>query len=95
MHLFPVQAVSFLLWIFAACVVAWADHALPMLLGLSADWSAWQCETIDRVLARGLGKRPVDTLAVKEILTLLPGSLQILLTKEPWKEQTPKVRVVF
>ncbi|XP_013913234.1 PREDICTED: focadhesin [Thamnophis sirtalis] len=86
----PQEAVSFLLWIFAACVVAWADHALPMLLGLSADWSAWQCETIDRVLARGLGKRPVDTLAVKEILTLLPGSLQILLTKEPWKEQTPK-----
>uniref|UniRef100_A0A8C6XI41 Focadhesin n=1 Tax=Naja naja TaxID=35670 RepID=A0A8C6XI41_NAJNA len=86
----PQEAVSFLLWIFTACVVAWADHALPMLLGLSADWSAWQCETIDRVFARGLGKRPVDTLAVKEIFTLLPGSLQILLTKEPWKEQTPK-----
>uniref|UniRef100_A0A670ZP43 Focadhesin n=1 Tax=Pseudonaja textilis TaxID=8673 RepID=A0A670ZP43_PSETE len=93
-HLFPVQAVSFLLWIFTACVVAWADHALPMLLGLSADWSAWQCETIDRVFARGLGKRPVDILAVKEILTLLPGSLEILLTKEPWKEQTPKVCVL-
>ncbi|XP_058021695.1 focadhesin isoform X2 [Ahaetulla prasina] len=86
----PQEAVSFLLWIFAACVVAWADHALPMLLGVSADWSAWQRETIDRVFARGLGKRPVDTLAVKEILILLPGSLQILLTKEPWKEQTPK-----
>uniref|UniRef100_A0A670ZN86 Focadhesin n=1 Tax=Pseudonaja textilis TaxID=8673 RepID=A0A670ZN86_PSETE len=86
----PQEAVSFLLWIFTACVVAWADHALPMLLGLSADWSAWQCETIDRVFARGLGKRPVDILAVKEILTLLPGSLEILLTKEPWKEQTPK-----
>uniref|UniRef100_A0A670ZPF9 Focadhesin n=1 Tax=Pseudonaja textilis TaxID=8673 RepID=A0A670ZPF9_PSETE len=90
----PQEAVSFLLWIFTACVVAWADHALPMLLGLSADWSAWQCETIDRVFARGLGKRPVDILAVKEILTLLPGSLEILLTKEPWKEQTPKVCVL-
>ncbi|XP_039212993.1 focadhesin isoform X1 [Crotalus tigris] len=86
----PQEAVSFLLWIFAACVVAWADHAMPMLLGLSADWSAWQRETIDGAFARALGKRPVDTLAVKEILNLLPGSLQILLTKEPWKEQTPK-----
>ncbi|XP_063151085.1 focadhesin isoform X1 [Candoia aspera] len=86
----PQEAVSFLLWIFAACVVAWADHAMPMLLGLTADWSAWPSEATDGVFAHGLGKRPVDTLAVKEILTLLPGSLQILLAKEPWKEQTPK-----
>ncbi|XP_054843090.1 focadhesin [Eublepharis macularius] len=81
----PKEAINFLLRIFAASVVAWADHATPMLLGLCADWASWESEASSE-----LGKRPVDNLAVQETLTLLPRSLQNLLAKEPWKEQTQK-----
>ncbi|XP_053144026.1 focadhesin isoform X2 [Hemicordylus capensis] len=86
----PKEAVNFLLWIFAASVVAWADHAVPLLLGLSASWSPWECEPSLGLSANHLGNRPVDNLAVQETLTLLPSSLQSLLAKEPWKEQTQK-----
>nr|XP_056704217.1 focadhesin isoform X1 [Euleptes europaea] len=85
----PKEAVNFLLWIFAAAVVAWADHAAPMLLGLCADWLSGESET-SGISANYLGKRPVDTLAVQETLTLLPSSLKNLLAKELWKEQTQK-----
>uniref|UniRef100_A0A8C8BKC3 Focadhesin n=1 Tax=Otus sunia TaxID=257818 RepID=A0A8C8BKC3_9STRI len=37
-----------------------------------------------------IGKHPTDSLAVQETLTLLPSSISLLLTKEPWKEQTQK-----
>uniref|UniRef100_A0A6J0TC71 Focadhesin isoform X1 n=2 Tax=Pogona vitticeps TaxID=103695 RepID=A0A6J0TC71_9SAUR len=86
----PNEAVSFLLWIFAASVVAWADHAAPLLLGLSADWSPWEGGTVSQLSAGYLGQRPVDHLAAQETLTLLPGCLQILMAKEPWKEHTQK-----
>uniref|UniRef100_A0A8D0LCD1 Focadhesin n=1 Tax=Sphenodon punctatus TaxID=8508 RepID=A0A8D0LCD1_SPHPU len=85
------EAVDFLLWIFAASVVAWADHAAPLLLGLSANWSPWKQETLLPGLFEDyVGKHPIDNLAVQGALTLLPNSLQILLAKEPWKEQTQK-----
>ncbi|KAJ6616940.1 hypothetical protein lerEdw1_015074, partial [Lerista edwardsae] len=87
----PKEAVSFLLWIFACSVVAWADHTAPLLLGLSADWSPWEeKEAASALSAKYLGKRPVDELVVQEIFTLLPSSLQSLLAKEPWKEQIQK-----
>uniref|UniRef100_A0A8C4MNF2 Focadhesin n=1 Tax=Equus asinus TaxID=9793 RepID=A0A8C4MNF2_EQUAS len=35
------EALDFLLLIFATAVVAWADHAAPLLLGLSASWLPW------------------------------------------------------
>ncbi|XP_048359670.1 focadhesin isoform X2 [Sphaerodactylus townsendi] len=87
----PKEAVNFLLWIFAAAVVAWADHTAPMLLGLCAEWLPRESETSSGISANYLGKRPVDTLAVQETLILLPSSLKNLLAKEPWKEQTQKV----
>uniref|UniRef100_A0A670K5U6 Focadhesin n=1 Tax=Podarcis muralis TaxID=64176 RepID=A0A670K5U6_PODMU len=83
----PKEAVSFLLWIFAASVVAWADHSAPLLLGLSATWEG---EARSALPANYLGKRPGDNLAARETLALFPGSLQSLLAKEPWKEQTQK-----
>ncbi|XP_028567937.2 focadhesin [Podarcis muralis] len=83
----PKEAVSFLLWIFAASVVAWADHSAPLLLGLSASWEG---EARSALPANYLGKRPGDNLAARETLALFPGSLQSLLAKEPWKEQTQK-----
>ncbi|XP_044283518.1 focadhesin isoform X2 [Varanus komodoensis] len=86
----PTEAVNFLLWIFAASVVVWADHAAPLLLGLTADWSSWECEATSGLSESCLGKRQIDNLAVQEILILFPGSLQVLLAKEPWKEQSQK-----
>uniref|UniRef100_A0A8C3I2T7 Focadhesin n=1 Tax=Chrysemys picta bellii TaxID=8478 RepID=A0A8C3I2T7_CHRPI len=85
------EAVDFLLWIFAASVVAWADHAAPLLLGLSASWSSWKHkEVLPELSADDFGKHPIEKLSVQETLTLLPNSVQLLLAKEPWKEQTQK-----
>ncbi|KAK4816238.1 hypothetical protein QYF61_013646, partial [Mycteria americana] len=85
------ECIDFLLWLFAASVVAWADHSAPLLLGLSANWSPWKHQTILPELSEDhIGKHPTDKLAVQETLTLLPSSISLLLAKEPWKEQTPK-----
>ncbi|KAM6303677.1 focadhesin isoform 4-T4 [Podargus strigoides] len=85
------ECTDFLLWLFAASVVAWADHGAPLLLGLSANWSSWKHQTILPVLSEDhTGKQPTDKLAVQETLTLLPSSISLLLAKEPWKEQTQK-----
>uniref|UniRef100_A0A8C3SMM6 Focadhesin n=1 Tax=Chelydra serpentina TaxID=8475 RepID=A0A8C3SMM6_CHESE len=88
------EAVDFLLWIFAASVVAWADHATPLLLGLSAGWLPWKHkEVLPELSADDFGKHPIEKLSVQETLTLLPNSAQLLLAKEPWKEQTHKVKL--
>ncbi|XP_075595347.1 focadhesin isoform X2 [Balearica regulorum gibbericeps] len=85
------ECIDFLLWLFAASVVAWADHDAPLLLGLSANWSPWKHQTILPELSEDhIGKHPTDKLAVQETLTLLPSSISLLLAKEPWKEQTQK-----
>ncbi|XP_009692924.1 PREDICTED: focadhesin-like, partial [Cariama cristata] len=85
------ECIDFLLWLFAASVVAWADHSAPLLLGLSSDWSPWKHQMIIPELSEDhIGKHPIDKLAVQEILTLLPSSISLLLAKEPWKEQTQK-----
>ncbi|NXY62047.1 FOCAD protein, partial [Callaeas wilsoni] len=85
------ECVDFLLWLFAASVVAWADHDAPLLLGLSADWSLWKHHIVLPELSEEhIGKHPTEKFAVQETLTLLPSSLSLLLAKEPWKEQTQK-----
>ncbi|NXJ99967.1 FOCAD protein, partial [Corythaixoides concolor] len=85
------ECIDFLLWLFAASVVAWADHGAPLLLGLSANWLPWKHQTILPELSEDpIGKHPTDKLAVQEALTLLPSSISLLLAKEPWKEQTQK-----
>ncbi|NXJ85382.1 FOCAD protein, partial [Trogon melanurus] len=86
------ECIDFLLWVFAASVVAWADHGAPLLLGISANWSLWKHQTVVSELSEvHIGKHPADKLAVQETLTLLPSSISYLLAKEPWKEQTQKV----
>ncbi|NWX38885.1 FOCAD protein, partial [Steatornis caripensis] len=86
------ECIDFLLWLFAASVVAWADHGAPLLLGLSAHWSQWKHQTASPESSEDhVGKHPIDTLALQETLTLLPSSISLLLAKEPWKEQTQKV----
>lgn len=79
--------------IFAAAVVAWADHEAPLLLGLSASWLPWHQENGPGGPAAALlGRSPMHRVTVQEVLTLLPTSMLLLLQKEPWKEQTQKVR---
>ncbi|NWS27193.1 FOCAD protein, partial [Polioptila caerulea] len=85
------ECIDFLMWLFAASVLAWADHGAPLLLGLSADWSLWKHHMVSPELSEEhIGKHPTDMFAVQETLTLLPSSLSLLLAKEPWKEQTQK-----
>ena len=80
--------------IFATAVVAWADHAAPLLLGLSASWLPWHQENGPAGPAsRFLGRSPLHRVTVQEAVTLLPSSMPLLLQKEPWKEQTQKVRL--
>uniref|UniRef100_A0A667IJQ2 Focadhesin n=1 Tax=Lynx canadensis TaxID=61383 RepID=A0A667IJQ2_LYNCA len=85
------EALDFLLLIFAIAVVAWADHAAPLLLGLSASWLPWHQENGPAGSASSfLGRSPMHRVTLQETLTLLPSSMPILLQKEPWKEQTQK-----
>ncbi|XP_052500661.1 focadhesin [Budorcas taxicolor] len=85
------EALDFLLLIFAAAVVAWADHAAPLLLGLSASWLPWHQENGPAGPASSLlGRSPLHRVTLQEALTLLPSSMLLLLQKEPWKEQTQK-----
>uniref|UniRef100_A0A673TIB1 Focadhesin n=1 Tax=Suricata suricatta TaxID=37032 RepID=A0A673TIB1_SURSU len=85
------EALDFLLLIFATAVVAWADHAAPLLLGLSASWLPWHQENSPAGAASSfLGRSPMHRVTLQEALTLLPSSMPILLQKEPWKEQTQK-----
>ncbi|NXK95749.1 FOCAD protein, partial [Formicarius rufipectus] len=85
------ERIDFLLWLFAASVVAWADHGAPLLLGLSANWSQWKHHTVLQELPEDhIGKHPTEKFAVQETFTLLPSSISLLLAKEPWKEQTQK-----
>lgn len=85
------EALDFLLLVFANVVVAWADHAAPLLLGLSASWLPWHQENGPaRPASSFLGRSPMHRVTLQEALTLLPSSMLLLLQKEPWKEQTQK-----
>ncbi|XP_074064886.1 focadhesin isoform X1 [Macrotis lagotis] len=85
------EAINFLLLLFAASVVAWGDHDAPLLLGLSASWLPWHQEGGGPGFSPGyLGQSPINRVTLQETLTLLPSSMPLLLSKEPWKEQTQK-----
>ncbi|XP_043916316.1 focadhesin [Protopterus annectens] len=85
------EAADFLLLIFAAAVASWADFSIPLLLGVSANWLPWKQQNA-LLSSHGafLGHRLLDVVSVHECLSLLPQSIQLLLAKEPWKEQTQK-----
>ncbi|CAH2293916.1 focadhesin isoform X1 [Pelobates cultripes] len=84
------KAVDFLLQVFAASVVAWADHATPLVLGVGANWLAWKVKQHSDYVPKCLGKRSLDFITVHECLAALPSSLCLLLAKEPWKEHVLK-----
>nr|KAF6331695.1 focadhesin [Pipistrellus kuhlii] len=85
------EALDFLLLIFATTVVAWADHAAPLLLGLSASWLPWHQEQGPAGPASSfLGRSPMHRVTLQAALALLPSSMPLLLQKEPWREQAQK-----
>ncbi|XP_074137958.1 focadhesin isoform X2 [Sminthopsis crassicaudata] len=85
------EAINFLLLLFAASVVTWGDHDAPLLLGLSARWLSWHQErNMTGFSTSYLGQSPMNRVTLQETLTLLPSSMPLLLSKEPWKEQTQK-----
>uniref|UniRef100_A0A3P9A7H9 DUF3730 domain-containing protein n=1 Tax=Esox lucius TaxID=8010 RepID=A0A3P9A7H9_ESOLU len=85
-------ATDFLLQVFAAAVVSWADHTMPLLLGLRTQWFPWQQGAKPPGLPHALyGDAALAEQSVSLCLLGLPYSLRQLLAKEPWREQSLKV----
>uniref|UniRef100_A0A6Q2ZP48 DUF3730 domain-containing protein n=1 Tax=Esox lucius TaxID=8010 RepID=A0A6Q2ZP48_ESOLU len=86
------DATDFLLQVFAAAVVSWADHTMPLLLGLRTQWFPWQQGAKPPGLPHALyGDAALAEQSVSLCLLGLPYSLRQLLAKEPWREQSLKV----
>ncbi|XP_070785778.1 focadhesin [Enoplosus armatus] len=85
-------ATDFLFQVFAAAVVSWGDHFMPVLLGIRARWFPWQPGPKPRTLQHGLygGGESVTVHALPQCLLGMPHSLALLLDKEPWSSQTDK-----
>jgi hypothetical protein len=88
----PVQATDFLLQVFAAAVISWGDHTMPLLLGVRTQWFPWQQGSEPPGLPHALyGDALLAEQSVSLCLLGLPHSLRQLLAKEPWREQSQKV----
>ncbi|KAG7462013.1 hypothetical protein MATL_G00197400 [Megalops atlanticus] len=83
------QATDFLLQVFSAAVLSWADHSLPLLLGVWARWFPWKQDSELPNVQHGLYGSASEEL-VSQCLLGLPCSIQLLLAKEPWKGQVQK-----
>ncbi|XP_048826033.1 focadhesin [Brienomyrus brachyistius] len=86
----PKQATGFLLRVFSAAVLTWADHAMPLLQGVGAIWAPRREDPEVGRADSFCGVLPSPGRPVFRALLALPHSLQLLLTKEPWKGQTQK-----
>uniref|UniRef100_A0A8C2EJ14 Focadhesin n=1 Tax=Cyprinus carpio TaxID=7962 RepID=A0A8C2EJ14_CYPCA len=86
-----VEGTDFLLGVFAAAVVSWADHCVPLLIGIRAQWFPWQQSSLTTELSHDLYVNPAITeLSVTSCLLAIPCSMKKLLAKEPWKSQSQK-----
>ncbi|KAI3375862.1 hypothetical protein L3Q82_004137 [Scortum barcoo] len=84
-------ATDFLFQVFAAAVVAWGDHFMPLLLGIRAQWLPWQPDSKPQTLQHGLyGEDSLTAHALPQCLLGMSHSLTLLLDKEPWSSQTHK-----
>uniref|UniRef100_A0A8C3B2A2 Focadhesin n=1 Tax=Cyclopterus lumpus TaxID=8103 RepID=A0A8C3B2A2_CYCLU len=84
-------ATDFLFQVFAAAVVSWGDHSMPLLLGIRAQWFPWQPGSKPQTLQHALyGEESLTDLALPQCLLGLSCSLALLLDKEPWSSQTHK-----
>ncbi|XP_051570142.1 focadhesin-like isoform X1 [Myxocyprinus asiaticus] len=85
------EGTDFLLSVFAAAVVSWADHCVPLLVGIRAQWFPWRQSSQTSELSHDLYVNPVTTeLSVSSCLLGIPSSMKQLLAKEPWKSQSQK-----
>lgn len=88
------QATDFLFQVFAAAVVSWGDHFMPLLLGIRAQWFPWQPASKPQTLQHSLyGVESLTEHALPQCLLGVCHSLALLLDKEPWSSQTHKVGV--
>ncbi|XP_037335022.2 focadhesin [Pungitius pungitius] len=84
-------ATDFLFQVFAAAVVSWGDHSMPLLLGIRAQWFPWQSDSKPQTLRHRLyGEESLTDRALPQCLLGMPCSLALLLAKEPWSSQTHK-----
>lgn len=81
------QATDFLLQVFAAAVVSWADHHMALLLGVRARWFPWQHDDGACGLQPSEGGEQSFTLC----LQALPLCLPLLLARQPWSSSSHKV----
>ncbi|KAK5876236.1 hypothetical protein CesoFtcFv8_027226 [Champsocephalus esox] len=85
------QATDFLFQVFAAAVVSWGDHSMPLLFGIRAQWFPWQPGSKPQTLQHGLyGEESSTDHALPQCMLGMPHSLALLLNKEPWSNQTHK-----
>lgn len=90
------QATDFLFQVFAAAVVSWGDHFMPLLLGIRSQWFPWQPGSKPQTLQHALyGEESFTDRALPQCLLGMSHSLTLLLDKEPWGSQTHKVSVMY
>uniref|UniRef100_A0A3Q1EWT9 Focadhesin n=1 Tax=Acanthochromis polyacanthus TaxID=80966 RepID=A0A3Q1EWT9_9TELE len=85
MKLYSLQATDFLFQLFAAAVVSWGDHLMPLLLGIRAQWFPWKPESKPPAVAHSLySEESLTDHTVPQCLLGLSHSLLLLLDKDPW-----------
>uniref|UniRef100_A0A3Q1FPF3 Focadhesin n=1 Tax=Acanthochromis polyacanthus TaxID=80966 RepID=A0A3Q1FPF3_9TELE len=78
-------ATDFLFQLFAAAVVSWGDHLMPLLLGIRAQWFPWKPESKPPAVAHSLySEESLTDHTVPQCLLGLSHSLLLLLDKDPW-----------
>ncbi|XP_053199817.1 focadhesin [Scomber japonicus] len=84
-------ATDFLFHVFAAAVVSWGDHFMPLLLGIRAQWFPWQPDSKPPALQHSLyGEESIADDAQSPCMLGMSYSLALLLDKEPWSCQAHK-----
>ncbi|XP_061106929.1 focadhesin [Conger conger] len=85
------EATDFLLHLFSSAVLTWADHSMPLLLGVKARWFPEKPDSEPPEWPHSLySSRSANENPASQCLMGLPCSIQLLLAKEPWKGLTQK-----
>ncbi|KAF7706258.1 hypothetical protein HF521_019512 [Silurus meridionalis] len=85
------EGARFLMDVFAAAVVSWADHSMPLLIGIRGQWFPWQKSSEHLDLPHDLYVNTESSKElVKQCVLAMPYSLKHLLAKEPWKAHSQK-----
>ncbi|KAJ8262543.1 hypothetical protein GJAV_G00167600 [Gymnothorax javanicus] len=85
------QATDFLFRLFSSAVLSWADHSMPLILGVRAQWFPKKTDSETPDWSHGLySNRVANENPASKCLMGLPCCIQLLLAREPWKGQTQK-----